>query len=194
MPVASPLAPKSALCHRPIGQVAPTRQLPRVPRSSRRGQTQEPPYVRVTSRPAVSTQHPHWLVWLGVGMCFSLTAVLFGQIVVGWVTVTWDDWHYGRPRTFQCDTVVGHGDSLEQPSHFIALNLHGNIEVIELSGGEASRTRVYQGPQLYGPGADLVVVTLQFPDPGQTHHPDLLMVFQGTQVVLHHVDGSFRHG
>ncbi|HZR44143.1 MAG TPA: hypothetical protein VFB12_28780 [Ktedonobacteraceae bacterium] len=64
--------------------------------------------------------------------------------------------------------------------------------MIELPGGDLSHTRIYQGPHLYGPGADLVAVTLQFPDPGQTHHPDLLILFQGTQVVLHNVDGTFR--
>ncbi len=127
-------------------------------------------------------------------MLVALAAVLLGQLVVGWMTVARDDWHYGRPRTFQCDAVVGHADSPAQPSHFIALNLRGHIEVIELPGGDPSRTRIYQGPQIYGPGADLVPVTLQFSDPGHTHHPDMFVLFQGTQVVFHNRDGTFRPG
>lgn len=194
MPIAAPLAPKSALRHRPIGQAPPTGQSPRIPRASRTGQTQEsvPPFVRVTSQQA--TGRSHWLTWLGGGMLLALTAVLFGQLVVGWVSLGWDDWHYGRPRTFQIDAVVGHDDSPTNPSHFIALNFHGHIEIIELPGGDPSHTHIYTGPQLYGAGADLVVVTLQFPDPGHTHHADMIVLFQGTQVIFHNVDGTFRPG
>src|SRR6266487_4661311 len=50
-----------------------------------------------------------------------------------------DIWHYGYPRTYQTDAVVGHGDSLAHPSHFIAINLDGHLEVIELSGGDPKR-------------------------------------------------------
>jgi len=194
MPVASPIAPKSVLRHRPIGQVAPTRQTPRVKRARRSGQTQEavPPFVRVTSQQ--TTGHSHWLTWLGVGMLLALAAVLFGQLVVGWATITWDDWHYGRPRTFQIDAVVGHGDSPAHPSHFLALNFHRRIEIIELPGGDPSHTKIYTGPQFYGPGADLVPVTLQFPDPNHRYHPDMIVLFQGTQMAFHNVDGSFQPG
>ncbi len=33
------------------------------------------------------------------------------------------------PRTFQVDAVVGHNDSATNPSHFIAMNLNGRIEM-----------------------------------------------------------------
>ncbi|HZR43977.1 MAG TPA: hypothetical protein VFB12_27935 [Ktedonobacteraceae bacterium] len=191
----SPLTPRSALRHRPISSSEKTEEPPRVSRASRTHQTKETvePFVRTTLPHTASQQRQGvGLVWLGTGMLMALAAVLLGQLVVGWITITWDDWHYGRPRTFQCDAVVGHADSPAQPSHFIALNLKGHIEVIELPGGDPSHTRIYQGPQIYGPGADLVPVTLQFPDPGHTHHPDMLILFQGTQVVLHNVDGTFR--
>ncbi|HET8846357.1 MAG TPA: hypothetical protein VFN35_33150, partial [Ktedonobacteraceae bacterium] len=48
---------------------------------------------------------------------------------------------YGTPRTFQIDAVVGHHDGPAHPSHFEGLNLNGQIEVIELHGGDPSHTQ-----------------------------------------------------
>jgi len=113
------------------------------------------------------------------------------MVLSAWTT--WqDDIHYGRPRTFQCDAVVGHADSPQNPSHFIALNLHGRIEIIELPGGDAAHARVYLGPQLYGTDADLVPVTLSFIDVNGDQQPDMIIHFQGTQVVFINDQGSFR--
>ena len=72
------------------------------------------------------------------------------------------------------------------------LNLHGRIEIFELLGGDPTKTRVYLGPQIAGSGADLVPVTIQFVDPQQTHHPDMVLHFQETQVVFHNVHGVFQ--
>jgi hypothetical protein len=47
------------------------------------------------------------------------------------------------PRTYQVDAVVGHNDSSSNPSHFEAENIRGHIIVIELPGGDASKSRVY---------------------------------------------------
>jgi len=54
--------------------------------------------------------------------------------VVNWVQLTLDDLRYGRPRVFQLDTVVGHHDSKESPTHLLAINLGGQVEVIEWPG------------------------------------------------------------
>jgi hypothetical protein len=78
------------------------------------------------------------------------------------------------------------------PSHFLALNLHGRIEIIELPGGDPAHARMYVGPQIYGPGADLVPVTLRFIDPNHTGHPDMLVLFQNSQVVFHNRQDSFQ--
>ena len=40
----------------------------------------------------------------------------------------------------------------------------------------------------------MVPVTLQFVDPHHTHHPDMIVQFQGTQVVFHNVHGAFQAG
>ena len=107
-------------------------------------------------------------------------------------TNMWDDLHYGRPRTFQTDYVVGHNDSQANPSHFIALNLSGRIELIEFPGGDGAHARIYLGPQLYGTGSDLVPVTLSFVDVNGNHLPDMIVHFQNTQIVFINDQGGFR--
>jgi hypothetical protein len=120
----------------------------------------------------------------------ALIAVL--SVVTNWFSITLDDIHYGRPRTFQIDAYVGHNESPGMPSHFIAINLHGRIEIIELPGGDAAHARIYIGPQLYGNDADLVPVTLSFIDVNGDHKPDMLIHFQDTQVVFINDQGGFR--
>lgn len=134
----------------------------------------------------------HPLLYLGIGMLGMLT---LWTILVGffsWYSTTMDDIHYGRPRTSQMDYYVGHNESAGNPSHFIALNLHGHIEVIEFPGGDASHARIFMGPQLFTPNSDMVVVTLHFVDVNGDHKPDMVVNFQGTQVVFINDQGTFR--
>ncbi|QBD83324.1 hypothetical protein EPA93_00005 [Ktedonosporobacter rubrisoli] len=123
-------------------------------------------------------------------MILMLFIVIAGSVVLGWVQTASDDLHYGRPRTFQMDAFVGH-ETGSTSSHFIALNLQGKIEIIELPGGDPTRARMYVGPKIYGPGADLVPVTLRFVEGAQPHHPEMLILFQNTQVVFRNANGTF---
>jgi hypothetical protein len=134
----------------------------------------------------------HPLLLLGLGMILMLVLWTLLTLVVSWWNTTWDDLHYGRPRTFQVDAVVGQNDSAANPSHFIALNLNGRIEVIEFPGGDASKARIYIGPQLYGNGQDLIPVTLSFVDVAGKHHPDMILHFQETRIVYVNDQGGFR--
>ena len=131
------------------------------------------------------------LTSLGIGMIVALVAVLLGQLLLSWFSTTWDDIHYGNPRTYQTDAFVGH-ETGHTPSHFIVLNLHGRIEVIELQGGDPTKTKISLGPQIAGPEAEKVPVTIRFVDPHHTHHPDMLLLFQGTQVLFRNVHGIFE--
>jgi hypothetical protein len=126
-------------------------------------------------------------------MTLMLVIVIAGSVVLGWAQTVSDDLHYGRPRTFQMDAFVGH-ETGRVPSHFIALNLQGQIEIIELPGGDATHARMYLGPRIYGEGSDLVPVTLRFVEGAQPHHPDMLILFQNTQVVFHNAGGTFAPG
>ena len=134
----------------------------------------------------------HPLFFLGVGMLATLALIAVLSIITTWFATTLDDLRYGRPRTFQVDAYVGHNESQGMPSHFLATNLHGRIEIIELPGGDASHARIYIGPQLYGADADLIPVTLSFIDVNSDHKPDMVITFQGTQVVFINDQGGFR--
>jgi hypothetical protein len=92
-------------------------------------------------------------------------------------------------RSFPPSTISGQDHT---PSHFIALNLHGRIEVIEFPGGDGSKARIYLGPQLYGTDADLLLVTLTFVDVNGNHRPDMIVRFQNTQIVFINDQGGFR--
>jgi len=147
------------------------------------------PRPKQTMRPRARL-HP--LFFLGVGMLATLALIAVLSIVISWFTTTLDDLRYGRPRTFQIDAYVGHNEAPSMPSHFLAVNLHGRIEIIELPGGDASHARIYIGPQLYGSDADLIPVTLSFIDVNDDHKPDMIIDFQGTRVVFINDQGGFR--
>lgn len=214
MPVAESsdkVTARSALRHRPIGDdagkpgqrsSAPDEIIPIVQRASRlrSKQTEEDQPGHVPATPRLSggrlkrkgRLRGHPLLYLGFGMIAMLVLWTLLTIVVSWWNTTWDDIHYGRPRTFQIDDVVGHNDSQASPSHFIAINLNGRIEIIEFPGGDASRARIYIGPQLYGEGSDLIPVTLSFVDVNGNHQPDMIVHFQGTRIVFINDKGGFR--
>ncbi len=140
-----------------------------------------------TTRPAL-----HWLVYVGLGMLLMLLLWTGASAAVSWVQSKGDDWTYGRPRTFQIDARVGHNDA-QTPSHFMALNLHGHVIVVEFPGGDASKARVYLGPML-APGHDLDPVTLSFHDVNGDGKPDLIVLVAkaGIQAVFINDNGSFR--
>lgn len=153
-------------------------------------QSPKKPSLDKTTTQKKRRMHP--FLYLGVGMLAMLAVLAVLSVVTNWLTITLDDLHYGRPRTFQVDALVGHNESTGVPSHFIALNLHSHIEIIELPGGDATHARIYLGPQLYGADADLVPVTLSFADVNGDHRPDMIIHFQGTKIVFINDQGGFR--
>jgi hypothetical protein len=135
--------------------------------------TQAPPDTpRLLGAPKAATRPKkklHWLFYIGM----AFMAMIIGYIVINAIGAWWqnhnDDATYGNPRTFQCNAVVGHGDSADHPSHFIAVNLQGHITIIEIPGGDISKAVIYSGGVLVGEGQDLTPVTLTFEDePGST--------------------------
>jgi len=198
MPVSSPLTPKSVLRHRPLDSDLTTKEKPTVVRASRPALTTKNivPPVSCSSQKATTIKKgsSHFnLTSIGIGMMVAIVAVLLGQLVLTWLTTTWDDVHYGYPRTYQTDAFVGH-EAGRIPSHFIVLNLHGHVEILELQGSDPTKTKIYLGPHITGNGADSVPVTLAFVDPHHTHRPDMVVQFQGTQVVFQNVHGTFQPG
>jgi hypothetical protein len=134
----------------------------------------------------------HPLLYLGVGMIAMLALWTLLTMAVSWWNMTWDDIHYGRPRTFQTDAFVGHNESAGTASHFIAINLNGRVEIIEFPGGDGSKAHIYLGPQFYGTGDDLIPVTLSFIDVNGDHLPDMIIHVQSSRIVFINGQGGFR--
>ena len=133
----------------------------------------------------------HPLIHLGIILLFFIGGWWILIQIGTWWQVTQDDWHYGRPRTFQTDAVVGHHDSAVNPSHFIALNLNSHILIFEIPGGDASKTEVYVGPTLLGQGQDLVSVTSKFQDVNGDGKPDMILVIGESTIVYLNTGSSF---
>lgn len=196
------VTPRSILRHRPIGTHGTLAEPPRVPRASRTQihqptPTSTPAPVHVPGGTSAKARSSSWqqrllVVGIGIGMILAVLLVFVGQLLVGWIGTSIDDLHYGRPRTYQVDAVVGQNDSALHPSHFIAVNLNGQIEVIEFPGGDAAHAKVYLGPHLYGQNSSLIPVTLQFIDTRHDHHPDMIVLVQGEHLIFHNGGGTFH--
>lgn len=149
-------------------------------------------HVVAGSLSAVRKRIPyHWLIFVGLSMFVMIVGWLMFSALSNWWTTTQDDWHYGRPRTYQVEAVVGHGDSKANPSHFIAINLNRHIAVIEIPGGDVSKTRIFNGPTLIGPGQDLTPVTLSFQDVNGDGKLDMVVNVQDTHFVFLNEKGTF---
>lgn len=171
-------------------------QVQRMPipaRQSAQRLTQEPPAMplRQRRRSGGSVFRSHALGWVVFGMLVIVLGWTGLQALGAWWNLHQDDATYGRPRTAQYDVVVGHNDSASSPTHIIALNLHATIEVIELPGGDATKAKIYQGPHLFGSGADLFPVTLTFPDPTGSGKPNMEIHVQGVLFVYLNQNGQF---
>jgi hypothetical protein len=114
------------------------------------------------------------------------------SVLGSWWQTHQDDTAYGRPRTYQVDAVVGHNDSQSNPSHFIALNLHRHVVIIELPGGDSSKAKIYSVTTLYGDGQDLTPVSLSFKDVNGDGLLDLEIHIQDQTIVLINENGGFR--
>ncbi|HLI08885.1 MAG TPA: VCBS repeat-containing protein [Ktedonobacteraceae bacterium] len=135
--------------------------------------------------------YAHPLLYLGTGMVAMLALWVGLSIFLSWWYTWQDDLHYGRPRTYQVDQVVGHNDSPDNPTHFVAINLNSRVLIIELPGGDSSKARIYQGPTLYGQGSDLAPITLSFQDVNHDGKLDMLVHFQGSVIIYLNQGGTF---
>jgi hypothetical protein len=125
----------------------------------------------------------HPLVYFGISMLIA------GIFIAGYLYIpqAWqrhvDDTTYGYPRTFQTDANVGHGGV----SHFIVLNLHGTIEVLELSSDPGKfPPHIYIIVRFTNQGADLVPATVVFTDVNGSGKPDMqVTVYNGSNPTIY---------
>ena len=139
--------------------------------------------------PTYKRARVHWLVYVGLIMLLMLSGWTGLNLGLSWWHGYQDDLHYGYPRTFQTDMAVGRGTG---QSHFLALNLHGHLEVIEFVGGDASKAVLYIGPVFYGPGRDLTPVTLAFRDLNGDGKLDMLLCYGDQTAVFMNTGTGFR--
>jgi hypothetical protein len=131
----------------------------------------------------------HWSLILGVGMILMLALWAGGSLLLNWWNNHQLDSTYGMPRTYQTDQVVGHADSAQHPTHFIAINLNAHITIIEIPGGNSSHARIYPGPTLYSDNGDQTPVTLEFYDVNGDGKVDMI-VHVGDQKIVYLNDGT----
>ena len=125
---------------------------------------------------------------------FIAVIVLYAALsaAVHQVQLTMDDLAYGRPRTTHLQAVVGHNDSVEQPSNFIALNLNRQVTVFEIPGGDTAKATVINGPYLFGEGEDLTPVHLEVADMNGDGKNDLLVSVKDEELVYINDNNTFR--
>ena len=176
----------------------PTQQGSTIPRRRASGSlntnTSQPP--RTVSSPLTEVRRNHkrfpLMAAVMLGMIVTIMLVVGLSVLGSWWRVYQDDLHYGRPRTFQFDAVVGHGDSSSNPTHFILINLNRHVEIIELPGGEGAHARIYLGPTLFGDGQDLTPITGEVRDVNGDGKPDLIVHIQDQTLVFINDGTAFR--
>ena len=158
-----------------------------------REEEEEEPRTEPARTPRQRAHAPrfHWLLWVGIGMLALLVLWIVGALLLSWWNTYQDDLHYGRPRTYQTDARVGHND-VYTPSHFIAINLHRQVEVIEFPGGDATHAKVYLVPSMLQEGNDLTVVTLAFKDLTHNGKLDMIITVGNDKFVFINANGAFR--
>jgi hypothetical protein len=145
--------------------------------------TEEPQAGRPRRHGLFGSFRSHPVLWLGFGMLLML-GLWQGLTALGnWWQVHQDDATYGRPRTAQYDVVLGHNDDSTHPTHIIAVNLNAHIVIIEIPGGDTSKSRIYSGPHMFGTDADLAPITLTFTDTTGDGRLDMIVHFQGGEII-----------
>lgn len=133
----------------------------------------------------------HWMLYVGLGMIAILALWELGATALSWGTNEYNNIMYGYPRTSQIDAVVGHNDSIKTPSHFLAVNLHGQVIIFELPGGDPSKAIDYTGPDLVGPGDDQIPITLSFSDANHDGKLDMIVHIADKEIIFYNNGTKF---
>lgn len=148
------------------------------------------PRATVPLEPVKPRLHPLFFVGLGLILAVLLWAGA-GQALI-WGNNQLNTLRYGYPRTYQIDAYVNIGDSPQHPSHFVAINLHGVITLVDFPAGDPNHAVVLQTANVPGIDPDLAVVTLSFINIRHDGHPDMLVNIGGFQSVLINDGKTFR--
>ncbi len=133
--------------------------------------------------------------WWGAALAYVLLLLLGYMLltpVVSWGQRRVDDIRYGFPRSTQIGAFVGHGEEGGEPTHLIALNLRGQVSILELPGGDATQVKSVAGPYLVGADGPYAVPHLSTKDVTGDSRPDLLLQVREEIVVYVNDGSSFR--
>lgn len=150
--------------------------------------------LRNERRPAISIPRGNFssIAYIVTGLLALLAVYVLLSSVIGWGRVALDDLRYGRPRTFHLSANVGLPEEANAPTHFIAMNLDRQVVILEIPGGDATKTRALPGPYLFGAGEDLTPVTMRLADVNGDSAADLIVRVKDEEMVYINRDGSFN--
>jgi hypothetical protein len=133
--------------------------------------------------------------WWAAALTYLLLLVL-GYLLLtpafAWGQRRLDDMRYGFPRTTQLDGLVGHDEAGGEPTHLMALNLRGQVSILELPGGDPAKARAIVGPYLVGADGPYVVPRMALEDVSGDGQVDLLLQVREEIVVYINESGTFR--
>jgi hypothetical protein len=133
-------------------------------------------------------RHSHWLIWVGIALFVMMIGWTGFNALGSWIHDRQDDLTYGYPRTFQIDANVGHYGRV---SHFLCLNLHGEIQIIELQKGHPEAAKIYTVMVLPA-DQDRVPVTISFEDINGDNKIDALVHVGGTEIPMYNNGTTFQ--
>lgn len=134
----------------------------------------------------------HTFAYIVTAMLALLAIYAIMGNVMAWGGDRLNDLRYGATRTFHMDAVVGHDDGNGTPTHFIAMNLNRQVVIIEIPGGDPSKTRTLTGPYLFGAGEDQTPVLLRLDDLNKDGSKDLIVSVKNEEIVYLNKDGQFQ--
>jgi len=122
-----------------------------------------------------------------------IAAYLLISLAVGFANSRLDNLGYlcDQTCTTHLEAFVGH-EVGNLPSHFLAVNLHGQITVVEFPGSDPSKAMTITGPYLFGRGEDKLPVQLATADLNGDGKPDLVISAKGAQTVYLNDGTAFR--
>lgn len=130
--------------------------------------------------------------YLLTGLLCVVALALVANNLVFWAQTRIDDVRYGRPRTSQLSGLVGHNEAGGTPTQFIAMNLNRRVVVVEIPGGDVSKTRTLTGPYLFGANEDLTPVTLRLAYVNADRDLDLMVNVKNEEIIYINENGNFR--
>ena len=100
--------------------------------------------IVVHREPPPKKRHFHWMIFMGMVMFVMVLGWFIFTALGYWWQGKQEDFKYGTPfRTFQVDQYVAMGDTPQNPDHFLALNIHGVVEIVQLNTTSPKYDHVY---------------------------------------------------